>query len=155
MDDKEEEEFKEFLKETNARNICKQQVICKIELVKALVARGNSLRQIYNFLNSKGEITFSYAQFTRVYKSLTIGNNKSEKANQKQPEKPSAKAETKTVSTVKVFDVSPKTISSIDDVISPEEKKRMQEIQKRMLAMAEQKPWQTDTLPELRERRKQ
>lgn len=139
MDDKEEEEFKEFLKETNARNICKQQVICKIELIKALVAKGNSLRQIYNFLNSKGEITFSYAQFTRVYKSLTIGNNKSEKVNQKQPEKPSARAEkekeNKTVPTVKVFDVSPKTISSIDDVITPEEKQRIKEISDRMLNM--------------------
>jgi hypothetical protein len=128
MDDKEIEEFNEFLKETKARNIFKQQVILKIELVRTLVAKGNSLRQIYNFLSSKGEITCSYAHFTRVYKSLTTENQKQPGEKPKQPPKQS-----EPVRQSKTVDVSFKPLTSLDDGITEEEMKELMEQQKRIL----------------------
>lgn len=129
-EDSDVNDFNKFLKETKVRNVYKQQIILKIDLINKLLTKGNSnsLRQVYNYLYKKEEITCTYAHFLRIYKTLMEdSNNKKTSIAKSIAKKPDTKQESKTV------DVSFKPIASLDDGITEEEMKELMEQQKRIL----------------------
>ncbi len=46
------------------------QIMKQLDLIDTLVAQGNSLRQIHEYLKDTGQITSHYPYFWKVYKSL-------------------------------------------------------------------------------------
>ena len=127
------------------------QIMKQLDLIDTLVAQGNSLRQIHEYLKDTGQITSHYPYFWKVYKSL-----KSKPENQKHIKEPSEQRKQS-----KTNDVSFKPVTSIEDGLTPEELEEFTEQQNRMLnKKAAAKPVQTaqassDELPEILERRKQ
>ncbi len=66
-------EFNEFMKkrkENGERIGVMPQILMHEELIDTLVAQGNSLRQIHEYLKDTGQITSHYPYFWKVYKSL-------------------------------------------------------------------------------------
>lgn len=131
------------------------QIMKQLDLIDTLVAQGNSLRQIHEYLKDTGQITSHYPYFWKVYKSL-----KNKQESQKHIKEPQQRKQSKT------SDVSFQPVTSIEDGLTPEELEEFTEQQNRMLnrqtaakpttkpALSAQEATSNE-LPEILERRKQ